>query len=171
MIYVGLGSNLPSAAGSPLNAVKSALSRFLEFGITVVKVSHWYESAPVPASDQPWFVNGIAAVDTKLEPADLLATLLAIEREFGRQRGEINAARPLDLDLIDYKGVVLEDELILPHPRLHQRSFVLYPLRDVAADWVHPLFDLNIEALLAQYCGDSEIRRLGETNSQRGGKP
>lgn len=165
MIYIGLGSNLPSAAGSPSNTVKAALSRLPQSGIQVRKVSPWYESAPVPASDQPWFVNGVAEVETELAPQALLAELLAIEQEFGRERGQANAARSLDLDLLDHHGAVLDGDPVLPHPRLHQRAFVLYPLADVAPNWIHPVSGLNIQVLLEDFSLGSGIRRLAPASA------
>lgn len=171
MIYIGLGSNLPSKAGAPLNTVKAALKLMPQFGIKVVKVSPWYESAPVPASDQPWFINGVAEIETDHSPEKLLDNLFAIEREFGRQRGELNAARPLDLDLLDYKGMVLKEGLILPHPRLHERAFVLYPLRDIAPDWVHPVLGLGIQALFAQFGGSERIRKYAEISLDEAHEP
>lgn len=162
MIYIGLGSNLPSPAGSPLNTVKTAVERLPHFGIQVTQVSPWYKSEPVPASDQPWFINGVAQVETALGPEDLLEKLLLIEREFGRERGVINAARSLDLDLLDYKGLVLKQGLILPHPRLHERAFVLKPLRDIAPNWLHPVLNSDIQTLFAQLGDDDEVVKYAE---------
>src|SRR5207237_2459085 len=96
----------------------------------------WYLSEPVPPSDQPWFVNGVAIVETALAPAALLARLMSVERRFGRRREARNAARPLDLDLLDYEGCDCATvSLTLPHPRLHERRFVLAPLVHVALVW------------------------------------
>ena len=84
-------------------------------------------------------MNGVAVVETSLPPGDLLALLHEIERRFGRERREVNAARILDLDLIAYGDLVRTDAPpLLPHPRLHERAFVLLPLADVAPDWRHP---------------------------------
>lgn len=171
MIYIGLGSNLPSSAGSPLSTVKTALKRLLHFGIEVRSVSHWYESEPVPVSDQPWFVNGVAEVETSLKPVAVLKVLLEVEQEFGRERGELNAARSLDLDLLDYDGMVLKEGLILPHPRLHQRAFVLHPLKDVAPQWVHPVLGLDIPALSAQFCANAKISKLAEDQAETAQTP
>ena len=108
-------------------------------GITVVRRSRWYMSQPVPPSDQPWYVNGVAAVETALAPPALLAALLAVEARFGRRRGAPNAARTLDLDLLDYDGTqCVSERLALPHPRLHERRFVLAPLAEIAPRWRHP---------------------------------
>lgn len=166
MIYIGLGSNLPSYAGPPLDTVKTALTRMPHFGIKVRQVSHWYESEPVPVSDQPWFVNGVAEVETALEPAAVLNVLLEVEREFGRERGELNAARPLDLDLLDYAGMILDEGLTLPHPRLHERAFVIMPLRDVAPHWVHPVLGMDISSLSTKLCAGPKISRVTEEHAE-----
>ena len=113
--------------------------------------SRWYRSAPVPPSDQPWFVNGVAAVETTLDPAALLALLHSVEARFGRVRREKNAARVLDLDLLAYGERVSapDDVPVLPHPRLHQRAFVLRPLAELAPNWRHPRLGMGVQALLA----------------------
>ena len=131
-------------------------------GIDVVARSPWYLSEPVPASDQPWFVNGVAAVATDLPPEALLARLLALETRFGRARGARNAARSLDLDLLDYDGrQCATATLVLPHPRLHERRFVLVPLCDIAPDWRHPTLGVTATELVARLPPGLAIRRLG----------
>ena len=163
MIFVGLGANLP-AAGYPdaLATCKAALGRLAAFGIAVEAASPWYESAPVPVSEQPWFINGVVRVSTILEPRELLHALHAIEAEFGRTRGIANAARPLDLDLLDYAGQVTDPARwpMLPHPRLHERAFVLLPLRDICPDWRHPIGGRMLEEIITALPRGQEIRPL-----------
>ena len=109
------------------------MARLAAVGIAVRRRSRWYTSQPVPPSDQPWYVNGVVAVETALAPMALLDALLAVEAGFGRHRGVPNAARTLDLDLLDYDGTQCAGErLALPHPRLHERRFVLAPLAEIA---------------------------------------
>src|SRR5512135_1345665 len=99
MILIGLGANLASPEfGAPPESLEAALALLAERGVRVVARSRWYRSAPVPPSGQPWFVNGVVAVETALEPAALLEVLHAVEARFGRVRRERNAARVLDLD-------------------------------------------------------------------------
>ena len=120
-------------------------------GVTVSRVSPWYRSAPVPASDQPWYVNAVAEVRTPLAPAPLLAFLHKVEREFGRVRGVANAARVLDLDLLAYGDAIADGRdggPVLPHPRLHERAFVLVPLVDLAPGWRHPMLGKTAAELL-----------------------
>lgn len=162
MILLGLGANLPSAVGPPEATLEAALAALERAGVKVVARSRWYRTAPVPASDQPWFVNGVAKVETGLSPSALIALLQRIESEFGRIRGVRDAARSLDLDILDYDGLVEEGPgLILPHPRMHLRAFVLKPLAEVAPDWRHPKLDRPVSALIAALPPDQKAEPIG----------
>ncbi|WP_337995595.1 2-amino-4-hydroxy-6-hydroxymethyldihydropteridine diphosphokinase [Oleispirillum naphthae] len=160
MILIALGGNLPTACGSPRQTLEAALLRFPAHGLAVAGRSPWYETAPVPVSDQPFFVNGVVCVETALDAAAAMAALHAIEAEFGRVRSVPNAARGLDLDLLDYRGEVRAASPVLPHPRLAERAFVLHPLRDVAPDWRHPVSGESAEELIARLPPGQKIRRL-----------
>ena len=152
MIFVALGANLASARyGSPRAGCEAAVAALEAAGLRVVARSRWYRSAPVPPSDQPDYVNGVVAVETRLSPAALLARLHEIERAFGRERRIPNAARTLDLDLIAYHDRVTgpeEGAPILPHPRLAERAFVLLPLQELAPGWRHPVSCVSIADLI-----------------------
>jgi len=152
VILIGLGANLASPEfGAPPKSLEAALELIAERGVRIVARSRWYRSAPVPPSDQPWFVNGVVAVETALGPGALLEVLHAIETRFGRVRRERNAARVLDLDLLAYDDrVSAEGETpILPHPRLQERAFVLRPLGEIAPGWRHPRLGRSVAALIS----------------------
>jgi 2-amino-4-hydroxy-6-hydroxymethyldihydropteridine diphosphokinase len=153
---IGVGANLPGPDGrSALATCRQAVAMLdLLPGMRLVGLSRWFQSAPVPPSDQPFYVNAIAScrVDSRIgfDPPVLLTRLMEIEAACGRQRGAPNAARTLDLDIIAIGDLVrTAPDPILPHPRAHLRAFVLAPLVDVAPDWVHPVLAQPAAALLA----------------------
>jgi 2-amino-4-hydroxy-6-hydroxymethyldihydropteridine diphosphokinase len=161
-IYLGLGANLPSRFGSPVETLTRAVAAIAAAGIVITARSPWYESAPVPrADDQPWYVNGVVRVATALDPAGLLAALQGIERDFGRVRSVANAPRTLDLDIIAWGArVATEGAPLLAHPRMQERAFVLLPLRDLAPDWRHPVSGRPIADLIA------DLGRLDDPQGQ-----
>jgi 2-amino-4-hydroxy-6-hydroxymethyldihydropteridine diphosphokinase len=134
LAYVALGANL----GDRLANIQAALDALGRIGV-VRERSSIYETAPVGVTAQPPYLNAVAALETELAPRVLLANLLRIEHERGRVRSFPNAPRTLDLDLLLYDDLVLDEErLTLPHPRMHERAFVLVPLRELAPDLVVP---------------------------------
>jgi 2-amino-4-hydroxy-6-hydroxymethyldihydropteridine diphosphokinase len=162
MILIGIGGNLESARfGPPRETLSAALEALEAARMRILTRSGWYRTEPVPRSDQPWFVNAVVSLATELGAADLLMVLQAMERQFGRVRGEPNAPRILDLDILDYQGEVMNaTSLVLPHPRLHERRFVLMPIAEIAADWRHPILGLTAAQLLARLSSEQEIERL-----------
>lgn len=158
-IFVGLGANL----GDPAGALDTAVAALAVLPQTrLIAVSPRYRSAPVDANG-PDFVNAVAELRSALEPAALLAALHGIEAQHGRERPFPNAPRTLDLDLLLVGQRVVEPGVVgglrLPHPRLHQRAFVLRPLLDLAPDLVHPTLG-GLARLLAD-AADQRIDRLG----------
>jgi 2-amino-4-hydroxy-6-hydroxymethyldihydropteridine diphosphokinase len=159
MILIGLGANLSSPDyGSPVRTLSAALRQLDGEGVSVLALSRWYESAPVPCSTQPWYVNAVARIESALEPGALLDLLHAAEARFGRVRGEVNGPRLIDLDLLDYHGLIRATWPVLPHPRLSERAFVLAPLLDVAPDWRHPASGRMAAELFAEIGPGQQIR-------------
>lgn len=166
MILIGLGANLHSPEfGSPRETVSAALDALRGAGIEVSARSGWYSTAPVPPSDQPRFVNLVARLATDLAPDALLGRLHAIEDRFGRVRGARNAARVLDIDLLDHDGEIRETWPILPHPRMAERAFVLVPLRDIAPDWRHPVTGTDIDTLIAAAADREGVCEMAAANA------
>jgi 2-amino-4-hydroxy-6-hydroxymethyldihydropteridine diphosphokinase len=160
---VALGSNLAFGPLSGPALLAAAITALEAEGLVVLAVSHAWRSPPWPPSDQPDYCNACVALDAGARtPQALLALLMAVERRFGRTRGEPNAPRTLDLDLIDLNGlVVVEDGLVLPHPRCHARAFVLAPLTDIAPGWRHPRLGETAAALLAAAPERAVLEDLG----------
>ena len=155
---IALGSNL----AEPARQVRAALSAMEAHPqIQIEKTSSLYVTAPVGYDDQPDFVNAVCSVRTSLDGVSLLAVLNRIEEDFGRQRTFRNAPRTLDLDIIDFDGISSDDpHLTLPHPRAHERSFVMKPLAEILPDFV--LGGHERAADLAAALGDEGIRLLEE---------
>jgi len=154
MILVALGSNLSHLEiGAPADILAAACAALEAAGLTIRARSRLYRSPPWPPSDQPWYVNAVVAVAPQpgMTAASLLQRLHAIEADFGRKRGRANAARVLDLDLLDFEGEISRPGAtpVLPHPRLAERAFVLLPLADVAPAWRHPVSGLSLVELRA----------------------
>jgi 2-amino-4-hydroxy-6-hydroxymethyldihydropteridine diphosphokinase len=162
-IFIGAGANLPHPThGAPRPTLEAAFAELDRRGVSVLRVSPWYRTAPVPASDQPWYVNAVAEVVTKLAPDRLLAVLHDVEQAFGRVRTVANAARMIDLDLLDFRGETAAGgpgRATLPHPRMADRAFVLRPLADLAPGWRHPVSGTPIQALLAALPAGQTIER------------
>ncbi len=160
MILIALGANMPGSAGSPAAALSAALERLEERGIKILIVSSFYESPAWPDPAEPAFINAVAAIKTALAPIALLALLHNVEAEFGRRRSLPNAPRTLDLDLLDYEGLVMDDGVTLPHPRMTVRGFVLIPLAEIAPGWRHPVTGLAAAQLLAGLPDRDGVKKL-----------
>jgi 2-amino-4-hydroxy-6-hydroxymethyldihydropteridine diphosphokinase len=147
---VALGGNLPGGFKSSEALLEAALAQFPQAGLPVLARSRWWRSAAWPDPQGNEYRNAVAIVEANGPPDVVLEALFAIERSFGRIRGLPNAPRTLDLDLIAYGRDVLDGPgLILPHPRTHERLFVMGPLAEIAPDWVHPVLGKTATELAA----------------------
>lgn len=158
--WIALGSNLGDREGH-LRAAVAGLRA--EAGIELIAASRVYETDPVGPPPQRPYLNAVVRVRTTLSPSELLGRLLAIERSRGRRRsGRPNASRTLDLDLLLYGDQRIEsEELVVPHPRLHERAFVLEPLSEVAAGVSHPVLGQSIGELARRRRDPAAVRLAG----------
>jgi 2-amino-4-hydroxy-6-hydroxymethyldihydropteridine diphosphokinase len=177
MVFIALGSNLTGHFGTPENTLREAVRELRDSGIHITVISNIYITEAHAHIPQPDFYNAVAAARTALPPDALLRVLKRIEAQAGR-RGSKHptrpffqwTARPLDLDIVSYKGIVrnwkancpqADRRVILPHPRAHERAFVLRPLADIAPYWHHPVFGLTPMELLRR----PEVRETGRIKS------
>ena len=160
MIIIALGANLDSHHGAPPETIEAAIQAIQSAGIKLITSSNIYKTAPVPFDpDQPWYHNAVIEVETERSAHELLQALLNIEEDFGRVRTVKNAPRVLDLDLIAYQDQIIKDNdtLIVPHPRMHERLFVLKPLSDISKQWKHPVLDQTVEQMIGNLPEGQEI--------------
>jgi len=147
-VIVALGGNMAGDFGSSEALLEAALAGFAEAGLPVLLRSSWWRSAAWPDPNAQEYRNGVVLVEAQLSPQELIRTLFTIEARFGRARGARNASRTLDLDLIAYGRLVSDDpEMTLPHPRAHERLFVMGPLAQIAPRWRHPVLGLTAAEL------------------------
>lgn len=170
-VYLAFGSNQAVHLKDSVELIKSAYEFLVDRDVKITTFSPFYQTPAFPVGNGPDYVNSVIEVETSLQPQALLAVLHDIEQQLGRARVERWGARTIDIDLLDYAGRVLPspegynqwrnmplelqkitwpDGLILPHPRIQDRGFVLVPLRSVAPDWVHPVSSESIDALIEQ---------------------
>lgn len=155
-VYLSLGSNM----GDRQKNLRDAIARLESIG-RVLKISSLYETEPVEFTRQAWFLNCAVAIETEKAPQELMAGLLEIEQEFGRRRLRRKGPRTIDIDIVLFGNIVLNSAaLIVPHPAMHQRRFVLKPLAEIAPEARHPVLKKKISELLAALPAGQVVRKL-----------
>lgn len=171
LIIVALGANQPSRVGNPQQTLDFALKLIAQKAVIVARVSSWWRTPAVPAESGPDFVNGVAVIKCNFTQSELMTALHNVENQIGRVRDQRWGPRVCDIDLIAWDDVIAPglpelsrlmalganaidepapSDLILPHPRMHERAFVLAPMAEVAPDWRHPVLGLTTEEMLAK---------------------
>ena len=163
MIHINIGSNLNSIYGSKFKNISITVKLLQELRLKIIKISNFYETPSYPNKNLPKFVNVGLFVDYGKNYLSLIKEISLIEKKIGRIKTKKNEPRVCDIDIIDYKGLKIKDEsLILPHPRCHNRNFVLYPIKEIDPDWIHPIYKKNVDFLIDKlnYNSRIEITRL-----------
>ena len=166
MIYINIGSNLNSSKGDRLYNLKKSIKLLNTNKLEIIKISKIYETPSYPNKKNPKFLNICLAIESREKPELLIKIFNSIEKKLQRNRGFKNQPRTCDIDMIDYYGKIINLDIItVPHPRAHLRNFVLYPLRDISPEWVHPLLNEKIEFLIKKLNLKlrNEITRLNES--------
>ena len=156
-VYLSLGSNL----GNKKNNIEKAKFKLLENNIRIVQSSSYYESLSWPNIKNPKFLNIVLKISTNLKPSKLLKICKIIEKDIGRKKSPKNSPRVCDIDIIDYKNKKINNDIILPHPRMNERNFVLFPLFQLNKDWTHPISKQHIKSLIFSLL-NKDIRSIKE---------
>ena len=162
-LLLGLGGNVAGRWGAPGETLLRACRELEQAGVSIVRASSGYSTKPVGDTPQPRYLNAVVLAKAYIAPGTLLRLLKRIERTAGRQTARAMTSRPLDLDILDYGGRRIgrparrrqRGRLILPHPEMHKRAFVLVPLLEVAPAWRHPRSGRSVKALLTQLTPDA----------------
>ena len=153
MIILGIGSNLHSSFGNKFDNINLSISLLKKNNIEILKKSSFYETPSYPDLKKPKFINVIILIETDLPPVDLMSVLIFIEEKLERKRDKKNDPRTCDIDIIDYNGQVEKFNyksinVILPHEKVTNRNFVLFPLQEIIPEWKHPKTKETVEVLI-----------------------
>ncbi len=166
MIYINIGSNLNSLKGDRFYNLKKTIQLITANKFKILKISNIYETPSYPNKKNPKFLNISLSIDTKEKPESLIKIFQTIEKKLQRNRTLKNQPRTCDIDIIDYYCKIINtNQIVLPHPRAHLRNFVLYPLREISPNWLHPVFNKKIDFLIKKLNFElrNEITRLNES--------
>ncbi len=155
MIYLGIGSNL----GNRKKNIEKTKFKLIEKGINILKSSSYYESLSWPNIKDPKFLNIVLKINTNLTPLKLISKCRDIEKSLGRTRAPKNSPRICDIDILDFEKMRINNQIILPHPRLHLRNFVLLPLFELDKNWYHPISKYHIKSLISSL-SNRDIRSI-----------
>jgi len=161
MIYLGLGSNLPSKYGNRFDNIDIAVSKLAENNIKIIKRSSFYETPSYPDKSKPKFINIVILVKSKLSVKKLMTLLISIEKNMQRERNKKNDPRTCDIDIIDYNAEIINLDHInlnvsIPHKKMNYRNFVLYPLKEISPKWKHPITNESITDLITKLSIDEK---------------
>jgi 2-amino-4-hydroxy-6-hydroxymethyldihydropteridine diphosphokinase len=164
LAFIGIGSNLGESVHNCDLAIRAMTA---DRRNRVVEVSPFYRTEPVGKKDQGWFVNAVAALETSRSPRELLEFIQTVEHEMGRGRKEKWGPRIIDLDILFYDDQIIRaEDLVVPHPRLHERRFILTPLNDIAPDLRHPLLNQSIAEILSKLPEGEKVILLREADQK-----
>ncbi len=163
MIHINIGSNLNSNYGTKFENISIAINLLIESKLKIKKISSFYETPSYPNKNLPKFINLGLTAEYGFDSIKLIKEISLIEKKIGRVKTKKNDPRVCDIDIIDFQGMVKTNKFVkLPHPRLHTRNFVLYPIKEIDPKWIHPILKKNVDFLINQLNQNSriEITRL-----------
>ena len=167
MIFLGIGSNLESKFGNRFLNIKKTISLIQKEKIKIKKISNFYETPSYPNKRNPKFINIVIQIKFEKDPEDLLKKILMLEKKMERRRDLKNEPRTCDIDIIDFNGLIVDKKNInLPHPKAHERNFVLFPLREICPMWIHPIMNKKADVLIENLSPQTrnEITRVEEND-------
>ena len=158
MIHINIGSNLDSKFGTKFTNISIAINLLIESKLKIKKISNFYETPSYPNKNLPKFANIGLIAKYDFDHIKLIKEISLIEKKIGRVKSKKNDPRVCDIDIIDFNGQIKKGKLLkLPHPRSHTRNFVLYPIKEIDPNWIHPIFKKNVDFLINQLRQNSRI--------------
>ena len=163
MIHLNIGSNLDSKYGTKFENISIAVNLLINSKLKIKKISNFYETPSYPNKQLPKYVNIGILASYNFSYTKLIKEISSIEKKIGRLKSKKNDPRVCDIDIIDFNGLMTKNKMLnLPHPRSHNRNFVLYPIKEIDSKWIHPIFKKNVDFLINELSQKSriEITRL-----------